>query len=241
MYVFILGLDHSRTTVVDMALGNGLGALSLGEVRRTAFPKGGEVQNLGTCACGASISECTVWQPLLTDFIPNIKQGLETGRIFIDSSKDIRHYRRLVEHFSPVLTVLTYRRFDSWYTSVMSSGKRNKTHSWRAIFRDKNFFLSNLRLNLRRYKPVAFLEWLVTYFRFFYVLTGPAFLVSHNRDVSRLIAMYSSRESVAENHIVRGNRVRLDRHFSLEAFDETDWFSNFLKRRLKRRTKISFG
>ena len=243
MYIFVLGLDHSRSTIIDLALGQKLGAVSLGEVRRTAFPRGGEAGARHDCSCGAAFADCPFWQGLADDFESQAAALMSKGHILIDSSKDIRHYRRLVGTLTPNLTVVTYRQFDDWYHSVCMAAAREGSFSVKSIFRDRRFILAGLRLYARRFRFFAKMEWVVTHLRFLLAVRGPAFLIASDDDFNALVARVSHSRFAAEHHIVRGNRVSRAGDVRLHAFDESDGFSRFLKKRMQANhaSEMSFG
>lgn len=236
MYIFILGLDHSRSTIIDMVLAEKLGGLSLGEVRRTAFPKGGEVANRLDCSCGSAFDDCSVWQKLAGDYIAQAKALLAEGRIIVDSSKDISHYRKLNKHMQPHMTVITHRRFEDWYKSILASGRRDNSLSFSVVFRDRRFILAGLRLFLRRFRPIAKFEWAFTQWRFLRAVSGPAVLITEDGDIDRLVEDLGRSKWPTEKHIVRGNRVSREDRIELKAFNEADGYARFLKRHLSRKT-----
>lgn len=234
MYIFILGLDHSRSTIIDVALGQKFGGLSLGEVRRTAFPRGGEAGARVDCSCGAGFADCSVWQRLAQDFEAEAKALMGEGRVLIDSSKDIKHYRQFAGRLTPHVTVVTYRKFDDWYRSITAAAARDNSFSFKGVFRDRHFVLAALRLYLRRFRFVARLEWVLTHLRFLRAVKGPAILVTQDSDIDRLSALIPVVEGTTEKHIVRGNRVSRQGDAVLQAFDESDGFAGFLKKRIEK-------
>jgi hypothetical protein len=238
MYVFILGLDHSRSTILDLALGEKLGALSLGEVRRTAFPRGGEVSGRQDCSCGAAFANCPVWQNLADDFETQATAMLAAGQILIDSSKDLAHYRRFVGTLVPHVTLVTYRKFDDWYRSILAAAAREDSFSPANIFRDRRFVLAGLRLFLRRFRPIARVEWMMTHLRFMRAVRGQAYLIASSQDFHALAEKLGRDDGSAKyqpaKHIVRGNRVARSGDVTLQAFDENDGFSRFLKSRIEK-------
>ncbi len=224
MYIFILGLDHSRTTISDIVLGNKIGAISLGEVRRTISPMGKEADNIGLCSCGKEYEECEIWQKLLDGSLLTSKKVA-----VIDSSKDIRHYKKNFNKQDEVVTIFVLRKFRSWYSSVLKSRFRNKRHKFRSIWSDKIFLSSNLRLYLRRFWLFAYFEWLITHIRFLVAIEGKTFVISCSDDIDRVAKELGKFSDTGSRHIVRGNRVLKDKNVELKNFDERGLLQNFCK------------
>lgn len=61
--VYILGVGHSGTTILQYLLASGAGTLGLGEVRQLADGSGWK-GNAGTCSCGVNVGACPVWSDL---------------------------------------------------------------------------------------------------------------------------------------------------------------------------------
>ena len=230
MYVFILGLDHSRTTVTDIVLGKKIGAISLGEVRRTISPRGKEVANRKICSCGSTYEGCEIWQKYAN------RSLFESKNIaVIDSSKEIKHYRLNFSKNDDVVTLLVLRKFRPWYASVLASRVRNNRNTIKSILTDKKFIMSNLRLYLRRFLVFAFAEWFMTHVRFLSAIRGKAYVVTCSADIDRIANELGKFESTASIHIVRGNRVSRGGQIELSNFDESGILQNFIKYWLERK------
>lgn len=64
--IYIVGLSHSGSTLLDLLLGKRTGVISLGEVEHALNKK--KKTKEGTeqkCGCGLSMFECPVWSPVL--------------------------------------------------------------------------------------------------------------------------------------------------------------------------------
>lgn len=61
--VYILGVGHSGTTILQYLLAAGAGTLGLGEVRKLADGSGWEGK-AGTCSCGVDVGSCPIWSDL---------------------------------------------------------------------------------------------------------------------------------------------------------------------------------
>lgn len=224
MNVFILGLDHSRSTIVDLYLGEKFNFVSLGEVRRTLFPVRDEADNLLDCSCGKIFQDCSVWsyiqkreyRSILKD--PNIS--------LIDSSKDLLHYRKFKLDVDCV--VFTYRSFKNWYPSVIKSLKREERHGLRKVKSIRSS--SDLRLYLRNFRFLAYTEFVVTHIRISNALRGQQkTFITSSKDLEAVQFVDNLKGEWSGNHIVRGNRVSRSLEIELKEYDESDYFSKILK------------
>ena len=230
MYIFILGLDHSRTTITDIVLGQKIGAISLGEVRRTISPRGQELGNRNRCSCGNNYNECEIWQKFTNGSL------LESGNTaIIDSSKEIKHYRLNFAKNDDVVTVLVLRKFSDWHSSALASRVRNNRSTLRSIIADRQFIKSNLRLYLRRFVFIAYTEWLLTQFRFLFAIKGKSYVVTCSQDIERIAQRLGKFDVNASRHIVRGNRVSQSDQIYLSNFDESGSLQTFIKYWLERK------
>jgi hypothetical protein len=62
--IYILGLSHSGSTVLDMMLTTARKAVGLGQVW-TVLAEEPEQRQVRTCSCGALAPECKIWGPVL--------------------------------------------------------------------------------------------------------------------------------------------------------------------------------
>lgn len=230
MYVFILGLDHSRTTITDIVLGKEIGAISLGEVRRTVSPYGKEVDNLRLCTCGVNFLDCSVWKGYRNGSL--FKQN---GVTVIDSSKDIKHYKATLQLHDEFCTILVIKKFNNWFASVSEARRRNNRDKFTSIFSDRYFFWANLRVYMRKFYVVAYLEWLITHLRFIVAIEGKAFVVTNSNDLLRIASNFEKNDvDLSQRHIVRGNRISNSEAVILKKFDERGILPNIIKLYLER-------
>jgi len=230
MYILILGLDHSRTTVTDIWLGEAIGAISLGEVRRTISPRGKELENRQLCTCGESFMKCTVWNRYTDGSLFE-----QADVCVIDSSKDIKHYKTTISSKNDFCTILVIRRFKNWFASITEARRRNNNEKFSSIFSDRYFFWANLRLYLRKFYVVAYLEWLITHLRFILAIEGQAYVITSSNDLLRIASkLRRNDERLHQRHIVRGNRISNSGAIILKEFDERGILPNIIKLYLER-------
>ena len=230
MYIFILGLDHSRTTITDIALGQKIGAISLGEVRRTISPRGQEVTNRTHCSCGSKYEECEIWQKFTNG---SLLESENTA--IIDSSKEIKYYRLNLAKNDDAVTVLVLRKFSEWHASALASRVRNNRSTLKSVIADRQFVKANLRLYLRRFVFIAYTEWLLTQFRFLFAIKGKSYVVTCSQDIERIAQALGKFDTNASRHIVRGNRVSQSDNIDLNNFNESGLLQNFIKYWLERK------
>lgn len=226
-YVFILSLDHSRSTVLDMHLARHSGGVSMGEVRRTLWPSEGEKKNRIDCSCGAVWGQCSFWCRLDEDFVESCDYFVNKMQLpLIDSSKELAHYARvsamLQESKVPSCAVILVREYSEWRASVVKSNSRHERGIRDLVGRGKEHRLSTLRLLLRSLPLFPYAEWCLTNFRLIWgARRGESVLVTSATDASQFAFKLRGgyeRSNTHSKHIVRGNRVARARSDELENF-----------------------
>jgi hypothetical protein len=119
--IYIVGLSHSGSTVLDMSLTTAGRAVGLGQVWTVLYEEPAQRQRR-VCSCGAAATECTLWRPII-DRLAHLPQDappqdryrlvLESvDRLYdreiaiIDSSKNAANLTALSEFSDIDLTVL---------------------------------------------------------------------------------------------------------------------------------------
>ena len=110
--VFIAGLEHSGTTILDVLVGGGTGAVALGEVssfinsetRGSFLSRFGHFEDAHLCSCGKRHDECLVWSDVVRYISENptsdlvmryrkvaesVERNFGTDLMLSDSSKSI--------------------------------------------------------------------------------------------------------------------------------------------------------
>ena len=214
MYVNILSLDRSRSTITNMHLTDLYGGIALGEVGRTINPIGTEADFLkrgNKCSCGKLPSDCNFWSDIMTDENPYskyIRKIQDESLTIFDSSKTIRHSRLIRTSFnhSNIMSICLIRDFKGWSTSILNAQKRNNEGLFINIFKNRYFVLSNVRLFLRKFLIARYLEYMITNVRLIHEARKYP-LCSVVTD-SSLLETYPIKRTKASIHILRGNRVR---------------------------------
>ncbi|SEA88895.1 hypothetical protein SAMN05428936_11123 [Pelagibacterium halotolerans] len=235
MYVAILSLDHARSTIADLKIAGAVGGISLGEVRRTLFPKGGEMLALdgALCTCGNTMAHCEFWGQFSNCPVEkrlSLLLNSSRGTCLVDSSKDIGHLKNLRRVVSKeailtrVVPVVVIRRFSEWRGAVLRSRDREGRRKFGRIFDDPQFIFSSVRLYLRGLFVAQFLEWVVTNVRLIIASGGQGFLVMSNGDLEAAARSINAEvgtgveASAHKIHILRGNRVRANPSAPLQEF-----------------------
>jgi hypothetical protein len=215
-YCFILSLDHSRSTVIDMYLAKALSGISMGEVRRTLWPSVGERSNRIRCSCGEAWGRCEFWLQFDKDFVAAARHYVNgEGVMLVDSSKELGHFRGkadlLSDHEIKCVAVIVIRQYDQWRQSAIAANKRHNRGFRDLLSRGAEHRLSSLRLLLRNAPCIPYLEWLFTNFRLIWAARhGDSFVITSSKDANDLIEQLNSevkRATPHGTHIVRGNRV----------------------------------
>ena len=234
-YVFILSLDHSRSTIVDLSIADRLGGISLGEVRRVVSPSEGERKKIGRCSCGEVRSRCNFWSRYAENFELLFTNSPLQNRTLIDSSKEIEHFQKFSSMAAKngvlVDVLVVVRTFPEWFESVSAANLRHGLHFNWALFKEADHKLALIRLLLRRVKLIAYLEWLITNIRLIYATRSKnSYLVTENNDLDEYIgSVETGRQYDSEHHVLRGNRLIAGGRAPLRSFSLKPYERKFIK------------
>ena len=118
--VFIAGLEHSGTTLLDFLVGGGMGGVALGEVssfinsetRARFVSRFGHHDDAYLCSCGEHHQDCPVWGNVVRyidenpdssltmryrKVIESVEQNLGSDALMSDSSKSISSLKTLLD------------------------------------------------------------------------------------------------------------------------------------------------
>ena len=103
--IYIVGLEHSGTTLTDHLLSRYEGALGLGEVANYFSPKHmenyfqrwGQFDDVRRCSCGKDWEDCEFWRD-----IPNLRGDLSNEDII----EKYRHLFRRICEFDPTIDIV---------------------------------------------------------------------------------------------------------------------------------------
>ena len=213
VYINILSLDRSRSTILNLYLSKILNGIALGEVSSTINPKFGEIKSLQSskCACGKNKNNCKFWSKILNS--SNVKSEFikktEVGT-FIESSKTIKHSKWLRKnHRNNLVGIFLIRSFDEWSNSVLRVIKIKQEGLFKNIFIHKGFRKSALRLFLRRIYLLRLFEYYLTNIKLIFEVKEykNKFFIFSSNDIKNLF-VFKDFYCKSDNHIIRGNRSK---------------------------------
>ena len=213
VYINILSLDRSRSTIVNVYLAKVLNGIALGEVSSTIKPRFGERKSLSrsVCACGEKLSKCNFWNDILSDNLSDLEFLKVTSRgTFIESSKTIKHSRWLRKNSrNKLVGIFILRPFDEWSKSVLRVINNKQEGSFKDIFIQKGFRKASLRLFMRRFWIFRLFEYYSTNIRLFYEIQKykSKFIIFSSKDLDQLL-QFKNELGIYSNHIIRGNRAK---------------------------------
>jgi len=212
--IYIAGLGHSGTTLLDMSLGAAGGVTGLGELKTLMDDNTRQKHYTSVCSCGKKAGDCDIWGK-----IPNAINGLKTdpekieavlrlldevegkGTVLVDSSKNSYPYLSYMNQQHDLSLVFLTRDVRSWsYSRHLSTGKP-------VVYFMLRWFLENKKL-LRRIRKMGIDP----------IFVGYEELALYPDHLLQLIAEhtgipYSAKLLVPGNttsHIISGNIARTD-------------------------------
>lgn len=147
--IFIMGLSHSGSTLLDMMLSFYPGAIGLGELHAVADGKTTNTERtFDICSCGKSMKECEFWGQMKSFFIDNdqkdkykayytqfVQMVKDAGKnIIIDSSKSastLKHVRRLEKEGFFDVSVIYIEKDIRSYLQSMHNYYNRQNRRWR--------------------------------------------------------------------------------------------------------------
>jgi len=217
--VYIAGLGHSGSTILDMALGCNKQIVGLGEVLQVIKATADELEtNYDSlrCACGQTFNQCDFWKDAKKILRGNSHRSLEEkyrtlidyfkakygpDMILLDSSKIVADHLTVLAKHHDVKVIFLVRDIRSWCYSRHSRLKKNIFKLGLQWTRTNWGILRFLKQNKLEYKSMGYEE---------YALYPEAML----KEVCRFIGgAYQPDMLVPGNthsHVVKGNVARGD-------------------------------
>ncbi|MEX0986572.1 MAG: hypothetical protein WD052_03770 [Bacteroidales bacterium] len=164
--IYIAGLGHSGSTILDMSLGTIPGVVGVGELKTLMDDHSRNKHYTSVCSCGKPATECVVWEK-----VPEIMQGKENDPekieaflahlkyisgesvTMVDSSKNSYQYLRYLHENHDLKMIFLTRDVRSWsYSRYLSTGKP-------ILYFLVRWYLENLKLKVRiRKMGIPFLK-----------------------------------------------------------------------------------
>ncbi len=226
--IYICGLGHSGSTILDMALGAHPRVAGMGEVYTLLDDQNRDRHYQSTCSCGKKATDCPFWGParsLLEQgktfegkyerLLDHATRYFGDETIFVDSSKNSYPYLSYLDRHHELIVLYLSRDFRSWsYSRHLSTGKPLVYFLFR-------WWLENLKLRIQlknmKLNPIE---------------TGYEELVLYPGEVLRMLAEQTGipydpvllHPSETRSHIISGNIARVDPQKRTSFRYDARWF-----------------
>ena len=172
--VFIAGMVHSGSTVLDLSLGCHPRFLGLGEIAGFLDPRFGHLERTDriVCSCGEALFQCSFWGPFCDELraSPDLDhperyrklwhafaRSFGEDRVLVDSSNLLEGVQTWVGLGAEVKVVFLIRDVRAWTVSMRNLSRRMGEYRIRELLR--KYDLTNWRPYIRRFATGRFLEW----------------------------------------------------------------------------------
>lgn len=154
--VYIAGLGHSGSTILDMSLGTLPGVVGLGELKSIMDDHSRERHYTSVCSCGKKAVNCVVWKEVphllegknndtekLEAILDLLKRHFGKKATMVDASKNSYPYLKYLNEKHDFKLIFLTRDVRSWsYSRHLASGKP-------VMYFFLRWYLENLKLRLR--------------------------------------------------------------------------------------------
>lgn len=162
--IYIAGLGHSGSTLLDMSLGTLAGVVGLGEVKTILDRKTRERHYNSICSCGKQAGDCPVWGELhpILETMENERDKIEAllellrvkygeNVVLVDSSKNSYPYLEYLSQSHELKLVYLTRDIRSWsYSRHQSTGKPVSYFALRWILENIKLIRRIRKMNIPR-------------------------------------------------------------------------------------------
>ncbi|MCF8345728.1 MAG: sulfotransferase [Bacteroidales bacterium] len=213
--IYIAGLGHSGSTILDLSLGTLPGVTGLGELKTLMDDRSRSGHYTSVCSCGKMASECIIWKgfPALMEGKMNYEEKIEavldllrsvygSETTMVDSSKNSYGYLEYIKKKHDLKLVFLTRDVRSWsYSRHLSTGKP-------LLYYVLRWWLENLKL-LSQLKRM----------RIDYLRIGYEEMALYPEYVLKKITRFSGlgytdamlTPGMSKSHIISGNVARADK------------------------------
>jgi hypothetical protein len=228
--IYIAGLGHSGSTLLDMSFGTLSGVIGLGELKTIMDDKTRNKHYSSMCSCGKQAKECEVWKEIpnliknksgyaekieaILEFLKNL-YGKDIA--IVDSSKNSYPYIEYLKDNHDLQLIFLTRDIRSWsYSRHLSSGKTVLYF----IFR---WYFENLKLLTRikdmgaKISTVGYEELSLYPEQVLRGLTAEAGLKYDDRMLQ---------PGLTQSHIISGNIARVDSEKRKKWVYDARWFTS---------------
>ncbi len=154
--IYIAGLGHSGSTMLDMSLGTLPGVVGLGELKSIMDEHSRNRHYTSVCSCGEKADDCVVWKEVprllegknddpekLEAVFDLLKRRFGTSLTVVDSSKNSYAYLKYLNETHDLYVIYLTRDVRSWsYSRHLATGKP-------VLYFFLRWYLENVKLRLR--------------------------------------------------------------------------------------------
>jgi hypothetical protein len=238
--VYIMGLEHSGTTLLNFMLGANSKAAGTGEGLRFFDQREDFINKNALCTCGEHYADCPFWSffetkfkesgdksedNFLRVFLDSCNDFYGSGNLIVDSSKDTRILERAAEYGDlDIKVVVIVKDVRAWGFSVRSKAKKKGTysflkHNYPYLFR--SWHKSNRNLE-KRLKALGLDYLTITYEDLCF---SPADILEELCDFAGLkYEEQMARPDRSQQHYINGNRMRVAEKGEIEVSYDSRWF-----------------
>lgn len=235
--VYILGLGHSGTTILQYLLACGRGTLGLGEVRKLV--DGGVWEDAGTaCSCGAHAGDCPLWSGLQpeagqadTDWYRRTADALShrypDATHWIDTSKTpggLRAWQELRREgeIGDIRVLFLVRDLRGWVCSDEKARRRKDRRKRPLLMPILSWWRG--QAHLEQFLSTSGLDYrVVSYERLIFQTRAAMDAIADFTGIEDLGRNWETKLGEAEVHDVLGNRVKNDPERRTRLAYDDDW------------------
>ncbi|MEA3448825.1 MAG: hypothetical protein U9Q98_10355 [Bacteroidota bacterium] len=213
--VYIAGLGHSGSTILDMSLGTLPGVVGLGELKSIMDERSRDRHFTSVCSCGKHAKDCVVWKEVhgvlkglnsdsekLEAMLELLKRNFGDCVTMVDSSKNSYAYLKYLSEKHDLKVIYLTRDVRSWsYTRHLATRKP-------VVYYFLRWYLENLKLRLR-IKKMGIKPWYVGYEEMALYPEHVLPTIAKHLGLEYSESMLSLDET--NSHIISGNVARVDK------------------------------
>ncbi|MEA3452000.1 MAG: hypothetical protein U9Q83_08890 [Bacteroidota bacterium] len=228
--VYIAGLGHSGSTILDMILGSNSKIIGLGEIMNFVKRKNKQIDLKSSCSCGKTGNNCDFWsqaEQIIDDTNNNVeaylklidyfynKYGEET--ILVDSSKNSYNYLKILNEKFDLKIIFLSKDFRSWSFSRHLSSKTP------VFIKEIHWFAENIKL-LYRFKKMKLNVFKLGYEE---LALYPEFSLKKTCDYLKIdFEKEMLIPTKTKSHIISGNIVRADKEKRKKIVYDARWITS---------------
>lgn len=235
--IYIYGLGHSGSTILDLSLGCHPSIIGLGELSNLLMAKGevllSDDFNATICSCGNNIGSCDFWAGMKDKLVKYSDEKVEDkyqilinffiekyggDKILVDSSKEKQEYLPFLNERFELYVIFLIRDFRSWTYSRHCRHGRNMiglAYEWvvRNVKRKNYLIRENMNFMIVGYEELSlFPEFILKKICEFIGIEYDPIMLQPN---------------LTKSHVAKGNVVRGDNVKRKAFIYDARWFTSF--------------